>query len=134
MLEAKALIRSLSPTASTGLSMLLGAPALVGELLGLSTALPVPFNVVVSNVAGPREPLYHTGARLEAIYPVSALFERQGANITLVSYADRLFVGVLGCPDVCDVDELGARLGAAWRALAGQADASPGDAEPVAHA
>lgn len=118
MALAKRFIHTLSPAASTAFSMLLGAPAIVGQMLGLSPHLPPPFKVVVSNVSGPRQRLYQSGAALEALYPVSALFEGQGVNITLVSYLDRLSIGLVGCPDVCDVDEIAAALGAAWRELA----------------
>lgn len=114
---AKGFIRSMPPATSTAFSMVLGAPAVIGQMLGLSGRLPLPFNVVVSNVAGPRQPLYHSGAPLEAIYPVSALFERQGLNVTLISYLDRLCVGLLTCPDVCDADALARATEAAWREL-----------------
>jgi WS/DGAT/MGAT family acyltransferase len=126
MARAKQLVRSLSPAACTAMSLLLGTPTLLGELLGLTPHLPLPFNVVVSNVAGPRQPLYLSGARLEAVYPVSALFERQGANITFVSYEGHLCIGALGCPDTCDVDDLAAALTASWETLAGPSGTETG--------
>ncbi len=58
---------------------------------------PPPVNVVVSNVPGPREPLYADGARLDELYSVGPILEGVGLNITVWSYGDRLFVGVLGC-------------------------------------
>ncbi len=119
MRRTKAFIRGLSPEANTALSMVSGMPALVGEMLGLTGLLPLPFNVVVSNVAGPRQPLYCSGARLEGLYPVSALFERQGLNVTLVSYLDRLSIGLLTCPDVCDVSAMANAFRAAWQELGG---------------
>ncbi len=118
MRRTKAFIRGLSPEANTALSMVGGMPALVGEMLGLTGLLPLPFNVVVSNVPGPRQPLYCSGARLEGLYPVSALFERQGLNVTLVSYLDRLSIGLLGCPDVCDLSAMTQAFSAAWEELA----------------
>ena len=119
MLRTKAFIRGLSPEANTALSMVSGMPALLGEMLGLTGLLPLPFNVVVSNVPGPRQTLYCSGARLEGLYPVSALFERQGLNVTLLSYLDRLSIGLLTCPDVCDVSAMANAFRAAWKELGG---------------
>jgi len=56
-----------------------------------------PINVVVSNVPGPREPLYVAGARLDGIWSVGPILEGVGLNVTVWSYLDRLHVGVLGC-------------------------------------
>lgn len=56
-----------------------------------------PLNVVVSNVPGPREPLYAGGARLDELYSVGPVLEGIGLNITAWSYLDRLSIGVLGC-------------------------------------
>lgn len=58
---------------------------------------PPALNLVVSNVPGPREPLYAGGARLDELYSVGPVLEGIGLNITVWSYLDRLFVGVLGC-------------------------------------
>lgn len=52
------------------------------------------WNVLVSNVPGPRIPLYCAGAMLEAIYPLGPVHEMNGLNITLFSYADTVFVGI----------------------------------------
>ncbi|MGQ0620659.1 MAG: wax ester/triacylglycerol synthase family O-acyltransferase [Panacagrimonas sp.] len=51
------------------------------------------FNVVISNVPGPREFLYLNGARMEAFYPISLIFDGQALNITFLSYAGRCAVG-----------------------------------------
>lgn len=55
------------------------------------------FNLVISNVPGPREPLYWNGAKLEALYPASVVFDGQALNITLTSYLDKLEVGIVAC-------------------------------------
>lgn len=55
------------------------------------------FNVVISNVPGPREPCFWNGARLEHIFPVSAITNHMALNITLISYDDKLEFGVVGC-------------------------------------
>ena len=57
-----------------------------------------PVNLVLSNVAGPRQRLHVGQAMLEAIYSVGPILEGIGLNITAWSYADALHVAVLGCP------------------------------------
>lgn len=55
------------------------------------------FNIVVSNVPGPKETLYWNGAKLEGIYPVSIAMDGQATNITVVSYADKFEIGIIAC-------------------------------------
>lgn len=55
------------------------------------------FNVIISNVPGPQEPLYWNGARLEALYPASIVLDGQALNITMTSYMDKLEVGLTAC-------------------------------------
>ncbi|MBV8347847.1 MAG: WSD1 family O-acyltransferase, partial [Mycolicibacterium sp.] len=55
------------------------------------------FNICISNVPGPREPLYWNGARLEGIYPLSVAMNGQALNITLASNVDSLDFGLVGC-------------------------------------
>ena len=63
----------------------------------LSTASP-PFNIVISNVsAGPLEPLYWRGARLDGNYPLSIPLDGQAVNITVTNNADNLDFGLVGC-------------------------------------
>ncbi|MDV4278639.1 wax ester/triacylglycerol synthase family O-acyltransferase [Acinetobacter baumannii] len=55
------------------------------------------FNLVISNVPGPREPLYWNGAKLDALYPASIVMDGQALNITMTSYLDMLEVGLTAC-------------------------------------
>lgn len=55
------------------------------------------FNVVISNVPGPKNRLYFRGAELLASYPVSIPMHGLALNITLQSYADTLNFGFIGC-------------------------------------
>ncbi|HKN50930.1 MAG TPA: WS/DGAT domain-containing protein, partial [Amycolatopsis sp.] len=56
-----------------------------------------PFNLVISNVPGPRKQMYWNGAKLDGIYPASVLLDGQAVNITLTSNGDNLCFGVTGC-------------------------------------
>ncbi len=58
-----------------------------------------PINMVVSNVPGPRDPLYVDGARLDDIYSVGPILEGIGLNITVWSYLDHMNFSALACPD-----------------------------------
>ncbi|SEQ53698.1 Protein of unknown function [Solimonas aquatica] len=55
------------------------------------------FNVIISNVPGPKRPLYWSGASLEGMYPVSVITDGLALNITLTSYVDRLEFGIIAC-------------------------------------
>ena len=61
--------------------------------------LPLAFNVCVSNVPGPREPLYLRGSRMEAYYPASIPIHGMALNITVLSYAGTLNAGFIGDRD-----------------------------------
>lgn len=99
---SKAQLQSMSPAAIIAYSAALLAPAggqIAGAVTGLNPPWPHTFNVVVSNVPGPRERLYFNGSRLEATYPVSIPIHGMALNITLQSYADTVNLGFVGCRD-----------------------------------
>lgn len=54
-----------------------------------------PFNLVISNVPGPNQPLYCAGAELKHFYPVSICTDSQGLNITVQSYNGNLDFGFI---------------------------------------
>ncbi len=56
-----------------------------------------PINLVVSNVAGPRERIRFGPIELEALYSVGPILEGIGLNLTAWSYVDHLHVSALGC-------------------------------------
>ena len=70
--------------------------------LGLAERHTPPINCVVSNVPGPKEPLYIAGARLVGIWSVGPILEGIGLNVTVWSYQSALHVGVLGCQEHWD--------------------------------
>lgn len=59
-----------------------------------------PINVVISNVPGPRQPLYLGAARLKHFYPVSTIADGQGLNLTVQSYLDTLDFGFVSCREL----------------------------------
>jgi diacylglycerol O-acyltransferase len=72
------------------------APAGLNLLTGRVPQLQT-FNCIISNVPGPKKPLYWNGAKLEGMYPVSIPVDRVALNITLVSYVDHLEFGFTAC-------------------------------------
>jgi len=87
-------------------------PALANQAWRLSAKLRLlervsPFNLIISNVPGPNVPLYLAGAKLLAYYPVSALVDGQGLNITVMSYRGNLYFGLIACRElVPDLDAM----------------------------
>ncbi|MEN3974705.1 wax ester/triacylglycerol synthase family O-acyltransferase [Emcibacter sp. SYSU 3D8] len=65
------------------------------------------FNVTISNVAGPRVPLYLNGARMLHYHPLSLVTHGLGLNITVQSYCDTLDFGLISCakllPDLAEL-------------------------------
>jgi WS/DGAT/MGAT family acyltransferase len=61
-----------------------------------------PLNLVISNVPGPREPLYCAGAQLQAHFPVSVVMDGVGLNITAMSYRDHVDFGIVADRDQID--------------------------------
>jgi len=68
-------------------------PAMV---TGAARKRPV-FNLVISNVPGPREDLYMNGAHLDETYPVSIPTHYLALNITISGYGDQLGFGYIAC-------------------------------------
>lgn len=66
----------------------------------LANRFGAPVNVVISNVPGPREPLYSAGAKLLHYYPVSTVVDGQGLNITVQSYLETLDFGLVACAEL----------------------------------
>jgi len=78
--------------------------------LRLANRVAQPFNLVISNVPGARQPLYFAGAKLCHQFPVSIVADGQGLNITVTSYLDRLDFGFIAdrelVPDVWDLADM----------------------------
>lgn len=97
MSDGKRLFRDLSPLQVLLLSAMNVAPLGVSAVPGVVNNTRPPFNLVISNVPGPRTQMYWNGAQLDGIYPASVLLDGQALNITLTSNADNLDFGITGC-------------------------------------
>ena len=89
--------RSLSDEALTSYTLASQGLAVISELLKLDDVLPPVGNVLISNVPGPRKPMYMMGAEMQACFPLSALPPGMSLNITLYSYMNNLNVGLIAC-------------------------------------
>jgi len=96
MNEGKSLLQGMSPKEIELFTQLTQAPPLLIGMLGLGDRFP-PYSTVISNVPGPRERSYWNGARLDGMYPMSAIYHGFALNFTLLSNADQLDFGVIAC-------------------------------------
>lgn len=95
--RGKARLQSMSREELVNYALALTAPTVFSNLVGTAGRGRPTHNVVISNVPGPREPMYFNGARMEGLYPVSLLPQGQALNITLTSYVDDMEFGITAC-------------------------------------
>jgi WS/DGAT/MGAT family acyltransferase len=92
-------LRQMGSTALMTYTVLTSSPTLLTRIPAVGSRVPPIFNIIISNVPGPRTKLYLLGAEMEAYYPISALAHGQALNITVLSYAGGLYFGFTGCAD-----------------------------------
>lgn len=90
-------VRQLPRRAMLQYTMLLMAPTIITLLTGIGGRIRPMFNITISNVPGPEQPLYFRGAELVAIYPASIVTQGQALNITCESYAGLMNFGFTAC-------------------------------------
>jgi len=109
---------------------LLGAQAIIGmagfgpptlHALGARMAANLSsrvYNLAITNVPGPQQPLFVSGARLLATYPVMPLVKNQALSIGLTSYDGGVFIGLNADRDaIADLDDLATSLSESLREL-----------------
>jgi diacylglycerol O-acyltransferase len=79
------------------------------ETFKLADHHPVVYNMIISNVPGPRNPIYFLGARIMHMHPFGPLLHGSGINITSLSFDDHLDLGVITCEHLVPDPELVAR-------------------------
>jgi WS/DGAT/MGAT family acyltransferase len=95
----RAYLKQMGPLALMEYTVLMSSPQMITRLPGIGARMPPIYNVIISNVPGPRHKLYLLGAEIEASYPISALAHGQALNITVMSYAGGLYFGFTACRD-----------------------------------
>lgn len=96
MRDNKKVFADLGTTQALALSAFLSSGIAFGLIPGFVSTAPPPFNIVISNVPGARQPMYWGGARLDGNYPFSIPLDGQALNITLTNNADNLDFGLVG--------------------------------------
>lgn len=76
------------------------------QLMKLDRFLPAIADTLVSNVPGPRKPLYLKGAKMEQMVPISTLPPGNQLNITLYSYAGTLHFGLVATQQMEHLEDL----------------------------
>jgi len=70
-----------------------------------------PFNVTVSSVRGPDFSLFCAGSRVVGMYPVGPMAEGIGVNVTVFSYLERVYFGLLACRKLIpELDEVAGHI------------------------
>jgi diacylglycerol O-acyltransferase / wax synthase len=100
--KVKAALSSLKGVLPTDYPSLL-TPWLVSGLAGtynksrIANYIPMPANVVISNVPGPTVPLYLAGAKMTSFHPLSIIVHGVALNITVQTYAGHIDFGIICC-------------------------------------
>lgn len=93
---SKARYANMTPEEILNYTAMMLAPTSFHLLTGLASKWQS-FNVIISNVPGPKEKMYWNGAELIGSYPVSIAMDRLALNMTLNSYGDHIEFGLIGC-------------------------------------
>lgn len=97
MRDGKEALSSMTQTQILAMSALGQAPAILAPLLRMQGILRPPYNLIISNVPGPRTTHYWNGAKLTGTYPLSIPINGMALNITCTSYDGQMGFGLTGC-------------------------------------
>ncbi|HWI43098.1 MAG TPA: wax ester/triacylglycerol synthase family O-acyltransferase [Nocardioides sp.] len=97
MQDGKEALSSMTPAQIVAMSAVGMAPSIVLPMLKLQGIVKPPFNLIISNVPGPRTTHYWNGAKLVGNYPLSIPINGMALNITCTSYDGQLGFGLTGC-------------------------------------
>ncbi len=97
MKTGKEALSSMTPLQILAMSALGMAPSIITPMLRLHGIIRPPFNLIISNVPGPKQTQYINGAKLVGTYPLSIPINGMALNITCNSYAGDMDFGLTGC-------------------------------------
>jgi diacylglycerol O-acyltransferase len=91
----------------TVMAMLKYMPRTAQHAVSRMIASPKTFNLTVSNIPGPREPMYMRGCELEAAYPVVPIADEHALSIGMTTIRDDCCFGLYAASEILpDSDEL----------------------------
>ena len=115
-LSTREIYGSVSRPAIQMYSLLVALLPLGEELLRLDQLLPPAINLVISNIPGPSQTMYFCGAEVVEVYPVNTLPPAVALSMTVCSYADTLYFGLVsGRSALPDLPRLGEHLDEVFR-------------------
>ncbi|MCD4526743.1 wax ester/triacylglycerol synthase family O-acyltransferase [Nocardioides sp. cx-173] len=97
MKDGKEALSSMTPMQILAMSALGQAPAILAPMLRMQGIVRPPYNLIISNVPGPRSTHYWNGAQLVGTYPLSIPINGMALNITCTSYDGNMAFGLTGC-------------------------------------
>jgi diacylglycerol O-acyltransferase len=97
MKDGKEALSSMTPLQILAMSAIGQAPAILTPMLRMQGIVRPPYNVIISNVPGPRSTHYWNGAKLLGTYPLSIPINGMALNITCTSYDGNMAFGLTGC-------------------------------------
>lgn len=127
-------VKSILPTdfPSLGMPWLIEAVTALYGRAKIADRIPQVANVVISNVPGPRMPLYLAGARMLANWPTSIVVHGLALNITVQSYDQSVDFGLMADADAMpDVAELADEIAIAFDDLKALTRPEDDDAAPA---
>ena len=97
MKDGKEALSSMTPVQILAMSAIGQAPAILTPMLRMQGIVRPPYNLIISNVPGPRTTHYWNGAQLLGTYPLSIPINGMALNITCTSYDGNMAFGLTGC-------------------------------------
>ena len=97
MKDGKEALSSMTPVQILAMSAFGQAPAILTPMLRMQGIVRPPYNLIISNVPGPRTTHYWNGAKLVGTYPLSIPINGMALNITCTSYDGNMVFGLTGC-------------------------------------
>jgi diacylglycerol O-acyltransferase len=97
MVDGKRALAEMTPVQILAMSALGQAPAILGPMFRMSGVVKPPYNLIISNVPGPRTTHYFRGMKLLGTYPLSIPIDGMALNITCNSYDTQMAFGLTGC-------------------------------------